>query len=102
MIIGAGDTGERVFRYLTYEGTSKRRVVGFLDDDPTKRGQRIHGVPVLGSRAMLSTLIRDAHVLEVLVAINDPPGDLLQFVQRCCETDGIGWKVVTAGVTVAA
>ena len=102
LIMGAGDTGERVFRYLKYEGGRERRVIGFLDDDPRKFKDRIHGVPVFGSRARLPELISVLRIREVLVAISDPPGELLQYVQRCCEPHGVTWKVVTAGVTDAA
>jgi FlaA1/EpsC-like NDP-sugar epimerase len=98
LLIGAGDTGERVLRYLRYEERSPQRVVGFLDDDVRKRGSRIHGIPVLGGREELDEVLAAYAVHEVLVAIGDPPGDLLQHVRRCCELRGIPWKVVTAGV----
>ena len=102
LIIGAGDTGERVLRYLKYTRTADRRVVGFLDDDLRKHGDRIHGAPVLGSRAKLLEVLYDHGVREVLITITDPPGDLLQHIQRCCEPLGVTWKVVTAGVMDAA
>ena len=101
LIVGAGDTGERVLRHLRYRGSSSQRVIGFLDDDPRKWGDRIHGAPVFGSRARLSGLLEAHRIQEVLVAITDPPGDLLQHIQRCCEPVGVRWKVVTAGVTDA-
>jgi UDP-GlcNAc:undecaprenyl-phosphate GlcNAc-1-phosphate transferase len=98
LIVGAGDTGERVLRYLRYEDRAERWVVGLLDDDVRTHGSVIHGVAVLGSRARLSEVLRVFRVREVLVAISDPPGDLLQHVQRCCEPQGVSWRVVTAGV----
>ena len=101
VILGAGDTGEMVLRYLKYEGRPARHVVGFLDDDLSKHGSRIHGCPVLGGRARLAGVLHDHGVREVLVAINDPPGELLQHVQRCCEPCGAAWKVVTAGIVNA-
>jgi len=101
LIVGAGDTGERVLRYLKYEGRGNRWVLGFLDDDAHKKGSRIHGISVLGGRGKLPELLDTHQVREVLVAINDPPGDLLQFIQRLCEPKGISWKVVSAGITDA-
>lgn len=56
---------------------------------------------MLGGRAKLADLIDTYGVREVLIAINDPPGDLLQHVQQCCEPRAVAWKVVTAGVTSA-
>ncbi len=99
VIVGAGDTGARVLRYLTSDLRTGRRVAGFLDDDVRKRGNRIAGVPVLGGRMRLAALLDQEPIREVLIAINDPPGDLLQHIQRCCEPHGVSWKVVTAGVS---
>jgi UDP-GlcNAc:undecaprenyl-phosphate GlcNAc-1-phosphate transferase len=101
LIIGAGDTGERVLRYFTYEGRSTRRIVGFLDDDARKHGNRIHGSLVLGGRERLPETLQGYRIREVLIAISDPPGELLQYVQQHCERLGVTWKVVTAGVTDA-
>ena len=101
LIIGAGDIGERVLRYLKYEDHGGRDVVGFLDDHPMKHGAQIHGCTVLGGRAKLPELLAASDIRQVLIAINDPPGELLQYVQRCCEPHGVVWKVVTAGVTNA-
>ena len=98
VIVGAGDIGVRVLRLLREHEPSAFRVIGFLDDDMNKQGARIHGFPVLGSRGRLAELIQTQHVREVLVAISDPPGELLQYIQQCCERQGVTWKVVTAGV----
>ncbi|MBI3087356.1 MAG: hypothetical protein HYY91_00495 [Candidatus Omnitrophica bacterium] len=99
LIIGAGETGVRVLRSLTYGVAAAQRPVGFLDDDVRKHGTRIHGVPVLGGRGRLAAVLDREQVQEVLVAIADPPAQLLHHVQRCCEPRGTAWKVVTAGVT---
>jgi FlaA1/EpsC-like NDP-sugar epimerase len=49
LIFGAGDAGEMIVRDMR-----NRRCgyvpIGFIDDNPAKRGRRIHGVPVLGDR----------------------------------------------------
>ena len=99
VIIGAGDTGARVLRSLQYETRPGRRVVGFLDDDTSKVGSRMYGTTVLGSRQQLGSILDSYKIHEVLIAISDPPGDLLQYVQRCCEPRGVAWRVVTAGIT---
>ncbi len=102
LIIGAGETGEQVLRSLQIQGKGVRRAVGFLDDDWRKQGNQLHRVRVLGTRAKLEAALAEYGVREVLIAINDPPGDLLQHVRRCCEPRGVGWKVVTTGVMDSA
>jgi UDP-GlcNAc:undecaprenyl-phosphate/decaprenyl-phosphate GlcNAc-1-phosphate transferase len=101
LIMGAGDTGARVLRSLKYEDHIGRRGVCFLDDDTQKHGVRIHGCSVVGTRAALEQTLDDRGIHEVLIAIADPPGELLQHIQHCCEPRSVRWKVVTAGVTDA-
>ena len=98
VILGAGDTGELVLRHLKYEAKPARQVIGFLDDDVRTHGNLIHGCVVLGGREKLPRVLERDYVREVLVAISDPPGELLQYVQQCCEPVGASWKVVTAGI----
>ena len=101
LLIGAGDTGERVCRYLQHGARPPCRVVGFLDDDVRKHGNLIHGCRVLGGRASLPAILRAHQARQVLVAISDPPGALLEEVRRACEPLGVTWQVVTAGIVNA-
>ena len=56
VIIGAGDTGQTIFRQLLHRRSSSARVVAFVDDSPKKIGQRLHDVPVYGPIVNLSSL----------------------------------------------
>ena len=96
LIIGAGDSGELLLRQLKQGLKMRRRVIGFVDDDFTKQGSRIHGVPILGSRRDLGRIVKEFGICEVLIAIRQPPPDLLQQIQGYCEENGIAWRVVTA------
>lgn len=99
LIVGAGDTGSRVLRSIKYDARSSLMVVGFIDDDSSKRGSRIYGVPVRGSSRQMPEILKQHQVRRVLIAITDPPGHLLQHVRECCEPLGVSWKVVLVGVT---
>jgi FlaA1/EpsC-like NDP-sugar epimerase len=49
LIIGAGEAGELLLTRMHHATTMAKHVaVGFVDDDPRKRGKRIGGVPVYG------------------------------------------------------
>ena len=52
LLVGAGDRAEGFLRAMRRPG-ERYRVVGILDDDPSRVGRNIHGVPVLGPRADL-------------------------------------------------
>jgi len=53
IILGAGGTGRDIVGFLEEinSATPTYECLGFLDDDPAKRGQTIAGVPVLGPLA---------------------------------------------------
>lgn len=69
LIFGAGDAGEMIVRDMKNNPFYQYQPVGFIDDDPSKAGRRIHGVPVLGTRASLDTVIRDYRPDEAVIAM---------------------------------
>lgn len=69
LIYGAGDAAEMVVRDMMQSRFYECKPIGFVDDNPTKVGQRIHGLPVLGTRAVLPSIIQRWKPDEVLVAM---------------------------------
>ncbi len=86
LIYGAGDSGELIARDIKNNiGKYDCRVVGFLDDDERKTGQRIHGVKVLGARKDITRLIDVIKPDEVLIAIPGAAGATLRDLLRILE-----------------
>jgi FlaA1/EpsC-like NDP-sugar epimerase len=82
LIIGAGNAGEQIGREMLNSKKSKYFPIGFIDDNPAKRGLSIHGIKVLGTRKEIPRLLKDNHIDEVLVAIPSASSkDIRQIVE---------------------
>jgi FlaA1/EpsC-like NDP-sugar epimerase len=90
LIAGAGDGGRLVLREIIRNRGLGLAPVGFLDDDPRKRGLRIDGVRVRGStEGDLSRILDDAEPEEVIIAIPSAPGSTRARIVRECRTRAI-------------
>jgi len=67
LVIGAGEAGATLLRAL--ESDPAYAVVGILDDDPSKWGLRIRGVPVIGPRDQMAHQSRRHRTSSVLIAL---------------------------------
>jgi UDP-GlcNAc:undecaprenyl-phosphate GlcNAc-1-phosphate transferase len=77
-IYGAGDGGELAVRELLNNAELALQPFCFLDDDPRKHGDRIHGVPVLGGLDSLAYLAEHHGVRRILIATKKLPADVLR------------------------
>src|SRR3954447_5202203 len=84
MIVGAGEAGQLVAREMQRSPELGQTPIGFIDDDPRKRGMRIHGLKVLGTTGKIDRLLDDVEPDEVIIAIPSAPGVLREKVVRAC------------------
>ncbi len=89
LIIGAGDGGRLVLREIVRNPELGLNPIGFVDDDPLKRRQRVDGVRVLGTTADLVDILDEVEPDEVTIAIPSAPGTLRSKVVRSCRDRGI-------------
>ena len=69
LIVGAGNAAETIIREILRMRVERYRVVGLVDDDPTKKGMLIHGVPVLGPCENIRTVCEEMKVQEIIIAM---------------------------------
>jgi FlaA1/EpsC-like NDP-sugar epimerase len=90
LIAGAGDGGRLVLREIMRNRELGLSPVGFLDDDPLKRGLRLDGVRVRGNtQADLPHILDDVEPDEVIIAIPSAPGSTRARIVRECRERGV-------------
>jgi FlaA1/EpsC-like NDP-sugar epimerase len=95
ILIGAGFAAQMVIREIQQPG-SGFDALGCVDDDLTKLGIRIHGVPVLGRVDQLPELLSRYPADEVLIAVPSARGDQMQRFVECCNRARITSRTVPA------
>jgi FlaA1/EpsC-like NDP-sugar epimerase len=91
LIAGASDAGADLLRAMRSQPHLAYDPVGFLDDDPSKQGTRIHGVAVLGPVSELGEIVRTSGAEEVIVADPEARGDLFRRVLE--QSAGMGIRL---------
>jgi len=85
LILGAGARGGSLAREIRRRGVEGLQLVGFLDDDPGKKGLLIHGVPVLGSTHDVRRIVEEREIDEVIIAIPSATGKEIRDITVRCE-----------------
>jgi FlaA1/EpsC-like NDP-sugar epimerase len=94
LILGAGDCGEKIYREIEDNASLRYEVVGFLDDDLTKVGRLLHGVPILGTTSELKNLSKRVGAEESLIAIPSATSAQMRALLARCEESGLPSKTV--------
>ena len=90
LIVGGGDGGRLVVREIVRNPQLRLRPIGFVDDDPRKRGEKDeYGLRVLGGTQELPRLLDETEPDEVMIAIPSAPGELRARVVGACRERGI-------------
>lgn len=94
LIVGAGDAGEHVARDMLRNPGAKFAPVGFVDDDPTKHGKKIHGLPVLGPIDQLGEAAALKGVHQVIIAVPSAASGVVGDVLKRVAEAGLTAKIL--------
>jgi FlaA1/EpsC-like NDP-sugar epimerase len=93
MLVGAGFAAEMVIRELA-RPESGYMPVGCVDDDRTKLGIHIQGVPVLGTIGEIEKLVQVNSVDLILIAIPSASGKQMRRITEACQRTNLTFKTV--------
>ncbi|MEA4929065.1 MAG: nucleoside-diphosphate sugar epimerase/dehydratase [Candidatus Limiplasma sp.] len=95
MVVGAGWTGAGVIRDLQNGRYGNSVPVIAVDDDPTRAGARLSGIPVLSGTDQVAGYAADYAIDDIIIAIATPVGELRPLIEACLST-GCRVRRVTA------
>ena len=86
LIVGAGNAGAWAVNLCKSKNATFGNPVVIVDDDLTKKGLRVQGVPVRGTISDIPELVRKYHIVEIIIAITTLKGERLQEVINLCNS----------------
>ena len=92
LVLGAGRAGEALVRDLKRE--NKYRAVGFVDDNASLRGAKLHGVPVLGTLERLPEIAVEVAARMLLIAMPSASNAQMRRIVELCESTGLPFRTV--------
>lgn len=94
LIIGAGDCGEKICREIHDSPKLGYRVMGFIDDDPSKANRMIHGIPVLGDQDSIEHFAKQMEAEEILIAMPSVSSKAMRNIVARCKESELPFKTV--------
>ena len=76
LFVGTGETARKVARQILDQHEFAYRVVGFIDEDPARVGERIVNPAIVGTPADIDRLIAEHHIDRIVVGLSDRRGKL--------------------------
>lgn len=92
LLVGAGQTGEKIAREINSSNSTGYSIVGFVDDDSSKRHAQLHGYRVWGTVADLEKITIPYD--EILITAPSATGDQMRRIVACCKKTGKRYKTV--------
>jgi FlaA1/EpsC-like NDP-sugar epimerase len=89
LIVGAGKAGEMLVRDLLRDRHAQFVPMGFVDDDPRKKGSEIHGVRVKGRCEQIPRLMDKLGIEAILLAVPSATDKEMQSIVEICESVGV-------------
>jgi FlaA1/EpsC-like NDP-sugar epimerase len=92
LIIGAGDAGEMIVRDMKNNPKISYEPIGFIDEDPYKKGLTIHGVPIFGPSSILGEIIEKNKPEEILISVPSASKEFIKKIYDICKPFNIPIK----------
>jgi len=93
LIFGAGEAGVKMLKELL-DSPKRYKVIGYLDDDPNKKGKHLNGIPVLGGRNILGQVVAQKDITLIIIACPSSNNRNIKEVAEIAAATGIPVKIL--------
>jgi len=95
LIVGAGDAGEQILRSIISSDKTSYNPVGFIDDNPIKKGVVIHGLRVFGKISDIPEIVKNQQIKQLVIALPSANGKKIKEAVELGKKAGV-WKIKIA------
>jgi len=88
MVIGAGAAGQTIIKELRNSSDLDSRVCCVIDDNPSKKGRLIEGVPIAGNRHTIIANVEEYGITEIIYAIPAASAKDRKEILNICKESG--------------
>lgn len=92
LIVGAGEAGALVFKEL--KKNMNFDIVGFIDDDRSKKGMQIHGKKIFGGKDKIKEVVGKYDVGEIILAMPSAKGEVIRDIISYCQFPDVKLQIV--------
>ncbi len=96
LIFGAGEMGFLAYQFLMTQKKTAYDIVGFLDDDPTKRHKTLCGKKVLGNYFNIESLVKLYKVDEIFFAVTNIASHKMMKIIQSCQEAKVQYRFLSA------
>ncbi len=89
VIIGAGDAGASLAKEFINSPSRGFKPVMFFDDDPSKHGKLVHGVPVVGPPEALARTKETGELVKAVIAMPSAPAKRIHEIVQLLSKQGL-------------
>ena len=94
LVIGGGDAGAMIIRELKNHSNLRSKPVAIIDDNPQKAGTHINGVPIVGQREDIISVVRKRKIDEIIIAIPSAKRSTIKEIVNECKLVKVKIRIV--------
>lgn len=94
LIIGAGSCGQLIIEEVRKQNPIKQKVIGVIDDNPSKIGTYLRGIKILGNRNKIIEISEEKNVDLILIAMPSVDGKIKKEIIEICQSTRAKVKII--------